>query len=85
MSMSFDNPLTEEQQKIRDEFLGDSMVAGDEKTALFEHFNLQREEMSKLANAVEQPVTVEINDIGDTKTMSDGTKYHLTKQGWRKI
>ncbi|MEN8171399.1 MAG: hypothetical protein ABFS03_00815 [Chloroflexota bacterium] len=84
MSMSFDKPLDKEQQEILDKLMGDSLVARDERLALFESRVLHREEMGKLANELKQPVKVEINNVGDEKTMSDGTKYKRTKQGWRK-
>jgi len=85
MSMNFDNPLTEEQQKIRDSFLKDALVAGDAKTALLNNTVIQREQMSKLAYELEQVVTIEINDIGDIKTMTDGTQYKLSPTGWKKL
>lgn len=88
MSMNFDEPLSEAQQKIRDQFFEDAqanVAASDDKTTLFEHFNMQREKLSKLANDVGQPVKVEINGEGDTKTMSDGTEYRCTPQGWKKV
>ncbi len=84
MSLNFENPLDAEQQKIVDELIGDSLVARDERTALFQHRTFAQKEMSKLANRLEQPVVMEINDIGDEKTMLDGTKYLCTAKGWRK-
>ncbi len=88
MSMSFDTPLTNEQSELLNKFLDTkkiAVVAQDDRNVLFDTFSAQRNEMSKLANDLGQPVTVEINNPGEIKTMSDGTKYRVTPQGWKKI
>ena len=70
---------------------GDDIKAMDERTALFESEMekmqqvFSQKEMKKLANTAKQPVSVELNELGDIKTMSDGTEYALTSKGWRKL
>jgi len=46
---------------------------------------LEHKKMGDLARAAKQPVTVELNEEGEIKEMSDGTKYRVTSQGWKKI
>jgi len=41
--------------------------------------------MKKIANAAKQPVSIELNDLGEVKTMQDGTKYEVTPNGWKRI
>ena len=42
-------------------------------------------EQPEQRNGAKQPVRVELNDIGEIKEMSDGTKYQVTPQGWKKL
>jgi len=85
MSLNFENPLDIEQQKIVEELLGDSLAAKDDRTMLFKEMVIKQKEISRLANELKQPVVVEINGIGDEKTMTDGTKYRCTNKGWIKV
>lgn len=84
MSMNFDNDLSKDNIDFIKEMMGDELTAIDERTALFESKVIQQKRMSEIANKVNQPVKVEIHDEGDTKIMEDGTKYKVTKEGWRK-
>lgn len=88
MSMSFDRPLTEGQSEILTDFFKDREIpvaVQDDRNILFDSFEMNREEMSKLANDLGQPVQVELHEKDEIKTMSDGTKYRATSQGWRKV
>ena len=88
MSMSFDRDLTNGQEKLLKKFFEDkdvNVTSQDKRGAVFEPFDMQREEMSKLANDLEQPVMVELHSEGEIKTMADGTKYRATSRGWEKI
>ena len=80
--MQFDKPLDEEQKEMVDEIFGDELVAMDEKSALFEGNTFFQKEISKLANKLKQPVALEMNDIGDKKTVN-GVEYLLTEDGWK--
>ena len=84
MSINFDDPMNDEARKRMHELFGES-VAEDERTALFENLAINRQQMTTLANIAKQPVTAEINNIGDIKTFSDGSKYLLDKDGWKNV
>lgn len=83
MSISTQDPMNPEALEMLKEMFGEP-VAKSDNTQLFDKLNaLNRKEMSKLANAANQAVTVELNDIGDTKTLGD-VDYILTKNGWER-
>ena len=85
MGMHFEKDVDDETlAKIKDMF-GEA-EASDRRHFLFNKLNtLDRRAMTELANTAKQPVQVEINNVGDIRTMSDGTQYRVTPQGWRKI
>lgn len=84
MSMNFDRPIDEETKAFMKKFLGEP-VAQDDKTALYNEMKVaNRRDMTELANKAGQVATMELNEIGDTKTMSDGAEYILRKTGWIK-
>jgi len=85
MSMNFQNPVSEElAAKITEEF--GQPVATDRKTFLFDQMKqIDQRLMKQIANEAKQPVSVEVNGEGDIKTMSDGTQYRVTPQGWQKL
>jgi len=85
MSMNFKEDITEEHQSIIKEMFGDEMVAIDERTALFNSRLINQQKMKKIANKIQQPVEVELNDLEDIKTMTDGTRYQVTPTGWVKL
>jgi len=85
MSMHFERPLSEDETKLLRQLVGEP-VAYDTQNFLFDDLSVvNQKDMSRLANAINQPVTVEINAEGEIKTMRDGTKYRVTPRGWRKI
>ena len=83
MSIQFERPITEGQQDMVRKLLKTDLV--DDKTALFDAMTVHQQDMKKLANETKQVVSVELNSPGDIKTMSDGTQYKATPQGWVKI
>lgn len=85
MSMNFQNPINKEDQDFLKEFFGDKLEAVDEKTALINTQSFHQSEMKKIANRLNQPVEVELNDVDDIKTMADGTRYKVTPTGWIKL
>lgn len=84
MSMSFQNELTEDKQSFVRDILKEQVVAIDERTALLKGELLQSK-MKQVANELNEPVSVELNEVGEIKTMSDGSRYKVTKQGWLKL
>ena len=85
MSINFEKPIDEKAMKKISKLFGDSIVAQDQLTTLLDNAPpFEAGEMTKLANMVKQSVTIEVNKEGDVKEMSDGTKYKVTKEGWRK-
>ena len=86
MSMQFDEPMNEETAKRIKEMFGEKIAVMDDRNVLLEKLaELHQQEMKIVANTAEQPVTVNIHDEGDIVTMSDGTRYRVTAQGWRKV
>lgn len=88
MSMSFQNDLSEQLQSFIRELFEDQtavkIAAIDHKNVLLQGELLQSK-MKQVANELNEPVSVELNDIGEIKTMSDGSRYQVTKTGWKKL
>ena len=85
MSIQFERPMNEETRRMIEEMFSQNVAAMDDKTVLVNEFRCLSNEMTALANTAKQPVCVEIHGDGEIKTMSDGTQYRVTPQGWRKI
>lgn len=87
MSMSFQNPLNDEAYaKIVKEFGEPIAVDGERKTLLFDRIGqINQQVMKEIANTAKQPATVGMHGEGEIKTMSDGTQYRVTPQGWQKL
>lgn len=84
MSLNFQEDVNEEAQKKIKALFGDA-VACDQRTFLYNRIaSLERRQMTEIANAAGQPAVVEVNKIGETKTLSDGTEYEVTEKGWKK-
>lgn len=85
MSITFDHKINSEAfAKLRNAF--GEPAAQDGRTFLFDEMReIKRSTMSEIAKAAEQPATVELHDKGDIKVMSDGTRYQVTAQGWRRL
>lgn len=85
MAMQFDRPVNDEAMSKIVEAFGQP-VATDRKTFLFDNMGtIQQRLMSDIAKAAKQPATVEMAGEGEIKVMSDGTRYHVTPTGWKKI
>lgn len=85
MSMSFDKEVNEKTKALIKEMFGEP-AAEDGKTFLFDEMrSFRQQEMKEIANAANQPATVGIHGEGEIVTMSDGTEYKATPQGWRKV
>lgn len=85
MSIQFENPVNDAALEKIKELFGEP-VASDRKTLLFDKMGeIRQYEMKEVANLAKQPATVEIHCQGTIKTMSDGTRYEVTPQGWRKL
>lgn len=67
------------------EFMGDRLEAMDRKMALLNTREFVGSEMSNMARKLNQVVTVELNELGEIKTLSDGTRYQVTPSGWKKL
>ena len=85
MSMSFDNPVNADAMKKIREAFGEA-AASDEKTFLFDKMPaIDSRVMKEIANTAKQPATIGLHGEGEIVTMSDGTKYRATPQGWQKV
>lgn len=90
MSMNFNDPMNDEALEMFRQMVdaGDlpQPVAMDDRRALFnDALKMEQKKMGDLARAAKQPITVELNEEGEIKEMSDGTKYRVTSRGWVKI
>jgi hypothetical protein len=82
MSINFDKPVSPDILQKLEEHFGEPK-ASDSKTLLYDRMEaVNQRVMREIANAAKQPVIVEINGIGDRKTMEDGTEYEVTEGGW---
>ena len=83
MSMNFKDDINEDAKSmLRKMFDVDVM---DDRTALVNNMpELNSKLMGDLARAAKQPVTVELNKIGDRKDVG-GIIYELDEKGWRKL
>lgn len=75
----------ETSEMIAEKFKG-AVAALDDKTALINGLvDIKQKDMKEIANTAKQPVSVEMHGDGEIKTLSDGTRYQVTNQGWRKL
>lgn len=88
MSMQFDPELDDKRREALSNMIGQMTPAGrlldcDSKQALFTEMpSMQRSsDMSELARQLNATVTLELNSIGDKKTIGD-IDYILTSEGW---
>ena len=86
MSMSFDNPMNEVTKKLIEAMYGEDIAAIDDKMGLIDNMTpIHSKEMRYVAHTAKQPATVTIHDEGDIVEMSDGTKYRVGPNGWRRF
>ena len=85
MNITFDDPPNKDARAAMKAFFGQPIVY-DEKTFLFDSLPpLEGKQLTKIANKAGQTMTVGLHGEGEIKTLSDGTQYKVTSQGWRKI
>ena len=86
MSINFQDPTSAHVQRMMAEAFGKA-VATDGKTFLYDELPdpMERSKMAAIAREAAQPLSTELNIIGDIKTMEDGTQWRLTPTGWHKI
>ena len=85
MSMNFNKPLSEENQSFIRDFMGDDLVALDQNKALFNAGQVNQQALKHIANELNQVVEIEANAPSEIKTMSDGSRYQVTLQGWKRL
>ena len=88
MGMHFENPIDDETMDlIKKKFIGHIAVA-DQQNILLEKLNekiIHQKDMSEIARKANQPATLKMYDQDDVVEMTDGTKYQVTKSGWKKL
>lgn len=85
MSINFQNPMNAESFALMKKLFGEP-AAKDDLTLLYDKLpTINSKDMSAVARAAKQPVTVEAHGPGDIKTMADGTRYQVTPTGWVKL
>lgn len=85
MSINFEEPMSDEARALMKELFGEPDVEDDRHALFSKRLTMVQQDMSKLANVAKQPVTVEVHELGEVKTMSDGTRYKVTPGGWVKL
>ena len=82
MSINFDEDMNPEARELVKKL---KPIAMDNRQALLNHMELiKQKEMKHIANAAKQPMTLEINKIGDRKIVGD-IVYELRKEGWYRL
>lgn len=85
MSINFNRELNDDGLAKMREVFGEA-VASDGKQFLFDKMQeIKQADMKAIANAANQPATVELHGDGEIKTMADGTRYQVTPTGWKKL
>jgi hypothetical protein len=85
MSLNFNQPVSDDVLDRLKSMFGEP-VASDRKTFLYPSMpEINSRQMTEIANAAKQPVTVALHSTGDIKTMTDGTRYEVTATGWKKL
>jgi len=84
MSVNFKDPMNEKARSMLREMFGEPVAQDDFKQLFNKRMEMQQKKMKELANVAKQPVTVELNSIGDRKDVG-GIVYELDESGWRKL
>ena len=85
MSINFDNEANPATRELIEKLFG-KPVADDRKHFLMDQMRvIDQKLMKQVANTAKQPARVELHEIGEIKTLDDGTRYEVTARGWRKI
>ena len=85
MSIQFKRPMDKETTEALEKFLGENIAVMDDKNVLVENLSeAHQKEMSNIVKTTRQPAAINIHDEDDIVEMSDGTKYQVTKKGWKK-
>ena len=84
MSINFKDDMGPEAQSMIKKLF--DVKAIDQQTALLENMEkmFTQKQMGDIARAAKQPVTVEINKIGDRKEVG-GMVYELDEKGWQRL
>ena len=82
MSINFEDDINPAAFQMLKEM--SDVEAADLKTALLNRVDLNSRKLKDLANTAKQPVTVEINEIGDWKEVG-GLVYELREAGWYRL
>lgn len=84
MSINFNEPVNEETSSFIKKMMD---VQVDDKKTFLTAFDgpIQGALMKEIANKAGQPITLKIHNVGDVKTMADGTRYRVTSDGWERL
>tara|TARA_Y100001949_G_scaffold173344_1_gene178764 strand:- start:1222 stop:1464 length:243 start_codon:yes stop_codon:yes gene_type:complete len=74
--------MSEEAARLAEKLL--PVSAMDERTVLFQQCGGLGDKLKAIANCDGQPVTLELNEIGDRKKVG-GMVYQLDEAGWRRL
>lgn len=86
MGIRFNDEVGADVVALMRELYGEP-AASDGKTFLFDKGleRVSRTGMTAVANRAKQPASLEVYPAGDVVTMSDGTQYRVTPNGWQKV
>lgn len=86
MGISFKDEVGADVVALMRELYGEP-AASDGKTFLYDKGleRVSRTAMNAIANRAKQPASLEMYGADDVVTMSDGTQYRVTPNGWQKV
>ena len=85
MSINFEDDMSPEAARLIRKTFGENLIEMDKRTALLEKIKqFDQKDFKELANVAKQPVTVEMNSIGDRKEVG-GLVYELDENGWKRL
>lgn len=88
MSVTLHKPISEETAKAMRKMLGcDEPVATDLQQFLFDNIpptSIGPDAVKSIEKITLCEAKIQTHQVGDIVTMSDGTKYEVTSQGWKK-
>ena len=83
MSMNFREPISDEAiERMKAMF---DVAHNDKKTFLLRDSSINQKQCSDIAKMTGQISQLELNQRGDIKELSDGRKFMLKAEGWKKL
>jgi len=82
MSVTFTRDMTEDEMEAVIDLVGEAGYF-DERRILFDSIHTKESpQLRQLALRLQQTIDIEVNKMGDVRTLTDGTLYRLYLDGW---